>query len=84
MTRYIYVYSLYEQNEFEKALEVIESVGVTKEDSSHEAKLTGGVHRIEPENVLCFVMLRKAHGRFIIRIPIIDTGKDGVILGSRK
>jgi tetratricopeptide (TPR) repeat protein len=48
VTRYIYVYSLYEQNEFEKALEVIESVGGAGEDSSREAKLTGGVHRIRP------------------------------------
>jgi serine/threonine protein kinase/tetratricopeptide (TPR) repeat protein len=48
LTRIIYVYSLYEQREFEKALEVIESVGGSGEVSSREAKLAGGVHWMRP------------------------------------
>ena len=42
MTRHIYVVSLYEQGEFEKALEVIERVGGATEVSSRDAKLGSG------------------------------------------
>jgi serine/threonine protein kinase len=48
VTRRIYVYSLYEQGEFEKALEVIESVGGRREVSSRDAKLASGLYRFRP------------------------------------
>jgi tetratricopeptide (TPR) repeat protein len=48
VTRYIYVFSLYEQGEFEKALQVIERVGGATEVSSRDAKLAGGVHWMRP------------------------------------
>jgi tetratricopeptide (TPR) repeat protein len=48
MTRYIYVLSLYEQGEFEKALEVIERVGGSGEVSSRDATSGGGLHWMRP------------------------------------
>jgi serine/threonine protein kinase/Tfp pilus assembly protein PilF len=47
-TRRIYVFSLYEQGEFEEALQVIERTGHAGGSSSREAKLAGGVYRLQP------------------------------------
>jgi hypothetical protein len=47
-TRMSYVFSLHEQGEFEKALEVIERVAGATEVSSRDAKLAGGVHWMRP------------------------------------
>jgi len=48
MTRRIYVFSLYEQGEFEKALEVIEHVGGAGEVSSRDAELASAAHWVRP------------------------------------
>jgi serine/threonine protein kinase/tetratricopeptide (TPR) repeat protein len=48
VTRRIYVESLYERGEFEKALEVIERVGDAGEVASRDAKLAGGVYWMRP------------------------------------
>jgi serine/threonine protein kinase len=48
MTRDIYVHSLYERGEFEKALQVIERVGGVGEVSSRDAKLAGVAHWVRP------------------------------------
>jgi len=48
VTRRIYVESLHERGEFEKALEVIERVAGATEVSSHDAKLAGRVHFMLP------------------------------------
>jgi tetratricopeptide (TPR) repeat protein len=48
VTRRIYVESLYERGEFEKALEVIERVGGAEGVSSRDAKLAGGVDWMGP------------------------------------
>jgi serine/threonine protein kinase/tetratricopeptide (TPR) repeat protein len=48
VTRRIYVESLYERGEFEKALEVIERVGGAGGVSSRDAKLAGGVDWMGP------------------------------------
>jgi tetratricopeptide (TPR) repeat protein len=47
-TRFIYVWSLYEQGEFEKALEAIESVGGPGKVSSHDAKSASGLYQFRP------------------------------------
>jgi hypothetical protein len=56
-TRRIYVWSLYEQGEFEKALEVVERVRGATELSSRDAKLAGGVHWMRP-----FIVAEMADG----------------------
>jgi len=47
-TRRIYVLSLYEQGQFEKALEVIDRVAGPGEFSSRDAKLASGVYFLRP------------------------------------
>ena len=48
VTRYYYVYSLYEQGQFEKALEVIERAAGAPDVSSRDVKLASGVYHLRP------------------------------------
>jgi len=48
VTRWWYVVALYERGEFEKAMQVIESVGGTGGVSRRDAKLGSGVHYMRP------------------------------------
>jgi hypothetical protein len=47
-TRYIYLFSLYEQRKFEEALKVIERAGGAGELSSRDAKLAGSLYEFRP------------------------------------